>query len=57
MQCYMQAGNISTDMKVHIDCTLPEFSATKTVTCNCHVDDSTKVRYVLIMGRGMLTSL
>ena len=36
--------DITTNLKVEIDFTLPAFSATNVVTWNCHVDDSTKGR-------------
>ena len=51
----MQAGNITTNLKVKIDFTLPGFSATKTVTWECHVDDSTKSRCNMILGIDLLT--
>ena len=35
---HTQAGNIATNIKVEIYFTLPEFSATKIMTWNCHVD-------------------
>ena len=54
MQFHTQSGNITTKFKVKIDFTLPELIATKIVTCNCHVDDSAKVRYEIILGRYLL---
>ena len=39
IQWRKQAGNNTTNLKVKIDFTLPELSATEIVTCNCHVDD------------------
>ena len=36
---------------------LPEFSATKIVTWGFHVDDSTKGRYDMILGRYILIEL
>ena len=42
MQWNTQAGNITTNLKVKIDFTLPALSATNVVTWNCHVDDSAK---------------
>ena len=53
----MQAGNITTNIKVKIYFTLPENSATEIVTWNCHVDDSAKGRYDMTMGKDILTSL
>ena len=44
-------------MKVEIDFTLPEFSATKIVTWGCHVDNSVKGRYNIILGICLLTKL
>ena len=46
-----QVCNITTNLKVEIDFTLPELSAKKAMTCKCHVDDSTKVIYNIILGR------
>ena len=43
--------------KGKIDFALPEISATKKMTWNCHVDDPTKVRYDMILGRYILTEL
>ena len=40
-----------------VDFNLPELSMTKSVTWNCHVDDSTKGRYDMILGRYILTAL
>ena len=45
-----QAFILTTNLKVKIDFTLPEFSATKKVTWHSHVDDSFKGRYKMIMG-------
>ena len=57
MKWHMKAGSITTKLKVNIYITLPELSATKIVTWNCHVGDSTKVRYEMVLGRGLLTPL
>ena len=40
-----------TNLGVKIDFTLPELSATKIMTWNCHVDDSAKDRYEIILSR------
>ena len=56
MQWNTQAGSITTNVKVKTSFTLPDLSATKTVMWNCHVDDSTKVRYDMILGRYILTA-
>ena len=52
-----QAGKFMTSKNVNVDFCLPEFSATKTVTWKCHVDESTNVRYDMILGRDLLTAL
>ena len=57
MKCHTQAGNITTNLKVKIYFTIPELSATKIVMWNCHVDNSAKVRYYMILGRYLLTAL
>ena len=54
MQWNTQVGNITTNLKVKIDFTLPALSATNVVTWNCHVDDSSKGRYDMILGRDLL---
>ena len=36
---------------------LPNFSATKIVTCKCHVEKSTNSRYDMILGRDLLTAM
>ena len=50
MQWNTQAGNITTNLKVKVDSTLPKLSATNVVTWNCHVYDSAKGRYDMILG-------
>ena len=55
MQWNTQAGNITTNLKVKIDFTLPALSATNVVTWNFHVDDFTKVGYDMILGGNILT--
>ena len=57
MQWHTQEFNITTNMKVKIDLTLPEFSATKTVTCKCNVYDSANGGYYIILSRYILTEL
>ena len=47
----MQAGNFTTNLKVKVYFTLTGSSATKIVTWDCHVDDSTKGIYDMILGR------
>ena len=53
----MQAGIITTNIRVKIHFTLPEHSAMKTVTWNCHVNDSAKDTCDMILGRYILTAL
>ena len=50
-------GSITTNLKVNIYFTLPELSVTKFATWNCHVDDSAKGVYYVILGRDLLTYL
>ena len=57
MKWQNQVVNITTNHKVKIYFTLPEFSATKIVTWDFHVDKSTKSRYAIILGRYLLASL
>ena len=55
MQWHTHEGNITTNLKVKIDFTLPELRATKIVTWNFHVDESAKGRYEMILGINLLT--
>ena len=57
MQWNIQARNITTNLKVKIGFTLPALSATNAITWNCHVYDSAKGRYDIILGRDLLTEL
>ena len=57
MKYHTQAGSITTNLKVEIYFTLPELSTMKIVMWNFHVDDSSKGRYNMILGRDLLTSL
>ena len=52
--CHKQAANITTNLKVKTYFTLPEFSTTKILIWDCHVDDYAKVRYAMILGRYLL---
>ena len=54
---HTQAGNITTNHKVKVDFTLPTLSATNDVMWKCHVDESTKGRYDMMLGRYLLTEL
>ena len=51
MKWHTQAGNITTNLKFEVEFTLPELSATDVMTWKCHVDDSDKGRYYMILGR------
>ena len=57
MKWHMQAGIITTNIKVKIYFTLYELSARKMVTWDFHGDDSSKGRYDMIIGRDLLTAL
>ena len=49
-QWHTKAGNIATNLKVGVHFTLPALSATNIVTWRCHVDDSAKGRYDMMLG-------
>ena len=55
MRWHTQPVNITTNFKVEIDSILPELSATNFVTWKYHVDESSKDRYDMILGRDILT--
>ena len=55
MQWHMQAGNITTNIKVKVYFTVPALRTTNVVTWKCHVNDSDKDRYNMILGRKLLT--
>ena len=57
MQWNTQALNITANLKVKIDFTLPAISVTNHATQNFHVDESAKGRYDLILGRYLLIEL
>ena len=48
MQWHTQAGNITTNLKVKLDFTLPALIATNVLTWKCHVDESAKGIYDMI---------
>ena len=50
-------GSITANLKVKVYFTLPGISAKQIVTWNCHVDDSTKGRYYMVLDRDLLTYL
>ena len=54
---HTQAGGITTSLKVKIYFTLPELSKTQNLAWNCHVDDSAKGRYDMILGGYLLEYL
>ena len=54
IQSHTQAGNITTNIKIEVDFNLPELSATNVVMWRCHVYDSAKVRYDIILGKDLL---
>ena len=54
MQWNKQVGNITTSIKVKVDFTLTELSATDVVTWSFHVDDFAKGRYNMILGQDLL---
>ena len=53
----MQAVNITTNIKVKVDFTLPTLSTTNFVYWKSSVDDSDKGRYDIILGRYLLIKL
>ena len=57
MQRKTQAGNIATNFKVQVDFISPKLSMTNFVTFKCHVYDSTRGGYYMILGRYLLTEL
>ena len=57
MKCQTKAGNIMTNKKVNVTLFRTEFSATKILMWEFHVEKSTKSRYVIILGIDVLTVL
>ena len=57
MQWNTQVGNITTNLKVKIDSILPALSPMNVMTWNCHVVDSSKGRYYMILGKYLFTEL
>ena len=53
MQWHTQAGNITTNLKVKVDLTLPALSANNFMTWDYHVNDSANGRYYMILGRDL----
>ena len=54
MQWHTEAGNITTNIKVEVNFTVPKLSATNVVTWKFHVDDSAKGIYDMILGKYLL---
>ena len=57
MQCHTQAENITTNIKLNVYFTLPELIKMNVVTWKCHVDESAKGRYDIILGQDVLIEL
>ena len=57
MQWQTQAGKITINLKDNIYFTFPALGAMDVVTLKCHVDESAKGRYDMILGRDILTEL
>ena len=57
IQWHTQASTITTNLKIKIYFVLPGLSATKIMAWNWYVDDSTKGRYDMILGRDLLKYL
>ena len=55
MQWNTQAGKITTNLKFKIDFKLTEIRTTKIVMLYCHVYDSAKGGYDMILSRYLLT--
>ena len=57
MQWHTQAGNININIKVEVEFTLPELIATDVVTWKCHVYESAKGRYDIILGKDLFNRI
>ena len=57
MHWHTQAGNITSNIKVKVYFTLPGIRVMNAATWKCHVYDSAKGRYDMILGRDILTQL
>ena len=57
VQWQTYARNITTNFKFQVYVTLPALSATNAVIWKCHVDDSSRDMYDMILGSDMLTDL
>ena len=54
IQWHTQAGDITNNINVKVDYTLPAISATNVMTWNCHVDGSAKDIYYMILVQYLL---
>ena len=57
VQCHTKVGKLTTSLKVKIDFTLPELSVTEIAALIFHLDDSTKIKYHMILGGYLLREL
>ena len=57
MQCQTQRRNFRTNQKFKVNFCLPKSGAETIVIYECHVDESTGVRYAMILGRDLLISM
>ena len=57
VQWQTKTGNITTNFKINVDFTFPALSVANFVTCKCHVDESAKGCYEMILDRDILTEL
>ena len=57
MQWHTQAVNITTNLQVKIDFTVPVLSATNIATWKFRVDESAKGMYDILLGGELLTEL
>ena len=51
MQWNKKAGNINTTINNRVDFTLPALSETNVATQKCHMDDSNKGMYDMLLGQ------
>ena len=56
-QCQTQSSNIRIYPKVIVNFFLQEFSVTKTMMWECHMDNSTEIRYAMTLGQYLLSEL
>ena len=53
----IQAGELTTSLKLKVDFCLPELSTTKIVSWEYHVDNKNSSRYDMILDRDLLIAL